>query len=102
MPKKELDALAGEGLSRVFIAGNVREAERAEQLLDAEGLDYVLQAEPFVWTGFFGPMNLQGMAFYVRTAAAEGARARLAEAGLKKGVVQDEADEEEADPPPPP
>lgn len=77
-----------EGLAepeRVFIAATLAEARRVEDLLSAEGVDYVVQVEQFIKSVLFGPRN--GAAFYVASGQAAYCRSRLTASGLGQGVL---------------
>lgn len=74
---------------RVFIAAKLREALRVEEILTAAAVDYAVEIEPFGTSIFFTRRN--GAAFYVESDQAGYCRARLAQEGLARGVVEDPA-----------
>ena len=92
MTRVDPDALSHRELSRVFIAGTLREAKQVEELLTVSGVDYVVQVEPYRASLFFGPRN--GAAFYVSVEQAEYCRFHLNARGFGRGVLEDN------DPPP--
>ena len=53
MARVDADALEHHELERVFIAARLKEAQRVEEVLTLEGVDYVVNVEPFV-SGLFG------------------------------------------------
>ena len=71
----------------IFIARRVSEAERVEEILSDEGIDYALAFEPFLHGGIFGVTTLQGVGFYVLTERAPHCRELLGRRGLGVGVV---------------
>jgi hypothetical protein len=73
-------------LERIFIARTIRQARKAEELLTATGVDYVVQVEPYGRSLLFGTIR-HGAAFYVAAAQAPHCRERLIGAGFGKGVV---------------
>jgi len=78
----------------VFIAANVREARRVEDLLTARGVDYCLSFETYLRAGLFaflGSAEQTGVGFTVATERAESTRGLLRENGLRTGIVDDEA-----------
>ena len=79
-------------LERIFVAARLAEAQRVEEVLALQGVEYVVEVEPFVAGIFstFRPRN--GAVFYVRSSQAPFCRARLLEAGLGRGLI-DEQDE---------
>jgi hypothetical protein len=74
-------------LERIFIAKTIRQARKAEELLTATGVDYVVQVEPYGRSLVFGTIR-HGAAFYVAAAQAAHCRERLIGAGLGNGVVE--------------
>lgn len=69
----------------VFIAVTMAEARRAEAILDAHAIAYVVQVEP-VGRTLFGSVR-QGACFYVPTADTSRSGAALYAAGLGIGVL---------------
>ena len=87
MARIEREELGDRDASMVFIAGSLGEARRAEGLLTAIGVDYVVRIEPFVGNLFSRARN--GAAFYVAFRQADYCRSTLVAAGLSRGVVED-------------
>lgn len=81
------DALANHDLARVYIAGTLSEAQQVETLLTGNGVDYVVEVEPYRASILFGPRN--GAAFYVTAGQAAFCRQQLAAAGLERGLLED-------------
>lgn len=75
-----------QALELVFIAGSVREAERAEAALTAAAVDYCLEAEDFT-QGILSSRRT-GVGFYVIEGQAAFARSQLVKADLKSGLIE--------------
>jgi len=73
------------GVAPVFIAATVAEARRAEEILDAHGVEYEIRVQPFGRTLFGSPR--QGAFFYVPHELVVSTGALLTAAGLGIGVV---------------
>ena len=91
MPRKNFNDIPEAEVSRIFIAGSVKEARRIESLLDAEDIEYALVKETFAGAGLFVALTYDGVAFYVESKHAEKCRTLLRDAGLKKGIMTDDA-----------
>ncbi len=89
MSRQEREALRDKSLVLVFIAGTIREAERAEAALTAAGINYCFDAEEFTQGILLSPRA--GVGFYVIEGQAPLARDRLAKAELQSGVVDGNA-----------
>lgn len=87
MARVEPEALANYELARIYIAGRLSEAQQVEELLGGNGVDYVVQVEPYRASILFGPRN--GAAFYVVDTQAEFCRQHLAAAGFQRGVLDE-------------
>lgn len=85
MARRDPDALGDKSLVLVFIAGRVREAERAEAALTSAGIDYCLEAEEFT-QGILSSAR-RGLGFYVSEGQASSARHELAKAELHSGLI---------------
>ena len=81
------EALAHHELARVYIAGKLAEAQDVEALLTGNGVDYVVNVEPYRASILFGPRN--GAAFYVPDSQAEFCREQLAAAGFHRGLLEE-------------
>ena len=87
MPRVEPTALENHDLARVYIAGTLREAKDIEDLFTGNGINYVVQVEPYRASILFGPRN--GAAFYVTEEQATFCRAQLAAAGFHRGLLDE-------------
>ena len=87
MPRVEPTALENHDLARVYIAGTLGEAKNIEDLLTGNGINYVVQVEPYRASILFGPRN--GAAFYVTEEQATFCRAQLASAGFHRGLLDE-------------
>jgi len=76
----------GPELEAIFIAANVAEAKRVEELLEREGIEYEVRPEAFL-RGSLSATCYQGLLFEVLGGQAEYCRRRLEEEGLTKGLV---------------
>ena len=74
---------------RIYIAGNVSEAEAAEDLFAEQGIEYELEPAEFRHAITLGGV-FAGVAFCVLAGQAEYCRAVLVERGFSKGIVQAE------------
>ena len=90
MARLNIEDFGGEELTRVYIAGRIREAERVEGTLTQHGVDYTVDIEPFVKRvlGLF-TSQYSGAAFYVPSSQAAAARSLLLEARLTEGISDD-------------
>ncbi len=73
----------------IFIAGNVKEAQRVERALDDAGLDYSIQAEKYETAFSFIFGSYDGVAFHVLESESDRAVQALLDAGVKIRVVND-------------
>jgi hypothetical protein len=89
MSTRNRDALGDKSLALVFIAGSIREAERAEAALTASGIDYCFDSEEFAQGILLSPRT--GVGFYVIEGQAPSARHQLAKAELQPGVIDTDA-----------
>jgi hypothetical protein len=93
MARVDEDALCGSETALVFIACNVREARRAEDVLMGLGVDYCLSFEPFIRTSMFaaivGPQENVGVGFTVASGDAAVCRDHLSRNGLRTGIVDE-------------
>ena len=87
MAHVEPEALANHDLARIYIAGTLSEARQVEELLGGNGVDYVVQVEPYRTSILFGPRN--GAAFYVVDSQAEFCRLQLTAAGFHRGLLDE-------------
>jgi hypothetical protein len=83
-------------LARVYIAGELKEAEHVESILTALGIDYAVDVQPYFKPAcaLFSLGVYAGAAFFVQSRHAALARRTLLAAGLKTGIEDDETDGE--------
>ena len=86
MSRRDRDDFGDKRLSLVFIAGNVREAERAETALTTVGVDYCFEAADFT-QGVLSSARA-GLGFYVVESQASVARQALTRAKLGSGIIE--------------
>ncbi len=80
----------GQEVARVYLAATLDESRRVEEALEAAGLLYAVQVEPFATMNLFGASGrATGAAFYVLEAEAGAAVATLRGSGLSAGIVDE-------------
>jgi hypothetical protein len=77
----------GKDTKRIYLASALEEAQKVEDVLDSNNIDYFVEMESFV-TGF-GVLVNEGAAFYVLAEKAPWAIESLNNGGLKRGVDED-------------
>lgn len=85
MARRTNQDLAGTPLSLVYIAGNLPDAEAAEQRLTEMGIDYALSLERFTTASFMGG-EYTGLFVYVPAAQHRFCREMLERHGLTDTV----------------
>jgi len=85
MARRTAAELSGIPLSLVYIAGNLPDAEAAEQRLTEMGIDYALSLEPFTTLSLMGG-EYTGLFVYVPTAQHRFCREMLERHGLTDTV----------------
>ncbi len=85
MARVTLDDFAEKKVARIYLAGELSEAKRVEEILSANDIDYAVEIEPYVRLSFFSS-EYAGAAFYVLSGQAEFCKRALFEAGLKVGM----------------
>jgi hypothetical protein len=89
------DAFEEKDVSLVFLAANIREAERAERALSDADVDYIVRPQKFIAGAVFGG-EYDGVGMFVVAGQAPFCRRLLAAAGLAKGVMSgDESHEDQ-------
>jgi len=89
MSRRDRDSLCDKSLALVFMAGSIREAERAEAVLTAAGIDYCLDPEEFTQGILLS--SRAGVGVHVIEGQAPFARHALGKAGLQSGIVDTDA-----------
>lgn len=90
MSRVDIEEFSDKNISRIFIAGNIGEAERAEGLLTENAISYALQIEEFINTGLFSSTVKEGVVFYVISGQRHFCKQLLLANGLKTGLIDDE------------
>jgi len=92
MAKLDLEDFLGKEVTRVYIAGELREAKAVEKALSEHGIDFTVEVEPYkkMLLGIFFN-EYAGAAFYVLSERATSARSALLAAGLKVGLQDEDA-----------
>ena len=80
----------GQEVAMIYIAGQLKEGKRVEQVLSDNGIDYAVDIEPFQ-SRVLGilPVEYEGVGFYVLSSQAVHCRRLLREARLLQGLVED-------------
>jgi hypothetical protein len=84
----KIDAEGLPAPEQIYLASSLRAARQVESVLDARGVNYVVQVEELGRTALFGTMR-HAAAFYVTAGQALYCREALAEAGLVHGIVDE-------------
>jgi len=84
--RRDRDDFGDKSLALVFIAGTVREAERAETILASVGIDFCFDVADFTQGVLSSPRS--GLGFYVVEGQATFARQALARAKLGSGIIE--------------
>lgn len=88
MPRVTEDAFEeGSEIIRVYLAASLREAQSVERALDAIGIDYLAEPEPYSARWALGSRVRSGVGFWVAEEALDPAASALERAGLKSGLV---------------
>jgi hypothetical protein len=90
MARIEIDEFSHKDIARIFIAGRIREAERAETLLTENGVPYAVQIEEFFEGGLLSVGVRKGAAFYILSSQRDFCRRLFFENGLKTGWIDEE------------
>lgn len=80
--KREPEFFGDVELELLYLSRRLREALRLEKMLTDAGLDYLVEAGPYV-SGFLIKRELTGAYFYVAPSDLEKARGILSERGYK-------------------
>ena len=89
MARVEIEDFSDKDISRIFMARNIREAERAETLLHENGISCAVQMEEFVGPGLFTISAKNGVAFYVLCGQPDFCRNLFFRNDLKSGWIGD-------------
>ena len=97
MARLDLYQFLDKELSRIYIAGELAEARRVEDILTRYGIDYAVEVEPYQKSALrvltlFSSGVYAGAAFFVLSGQAAFARDTLLAAGLKGGILDDDAE----------
>lgn len=90
MARIEMDDFQeGTEVVRVYLAASLREAQAAEQVLDAAGVAYAVEVEAFAQPTLLGSSApRQGAGFWVEPGDLDASAGALERAGLVAGLVQ--------------
>ena len=85
MARVTLNDFADKEVARIYLAGELTEAKRVEEILSVNGINYAVEVEPYVRLSVFSS-EYAGAAFYVLSGQADFCKQVLFEAGLKVGI----------------
>jgi hypothetical protein len=74
-------------IARIYIAQNIKEATRIEEVLTQKGIEYAIELESYWQVTLFSSEHV-GAAFYVPFGQVDCCRAMLEAAGLSAGLVE--------------
>ena len=91
MARLDFDQFLEKELSRIYIAGELAEASRVEDILTRQGIDYAVEVEPYLkpTSTLFSLGMYAGAGFFVLSGQAAFARGSLLAAGLRSGIQDD-------------
>lgn len=89
MPRVTEETFAeGSEIVRVYLAASLGEAQSVERALDAVGVDYLAEPEPYAARWALGSRVRTGVGFWVAGEALDAAAGALERAGLRSGLVE--------------
>ncbi len=91
MAKLDFEHFLDKEMTRIYLAGELKEATRVENTLTRQGIDYAVEIESYCKfiLGIF-PAIYKGAGFYVLSREAASARSILLAAGLDAGIESEE------------
>ena len=97
MARLDLYQFLDKELSRIYIAGELAEATRVEDILTRHDIDYAVEVEPYQKSALrvltlFSSGVYAGAAFFVLSGQAAFARNALLAVGLTGGIQDDDAE----------
>lgn len=87
MGRIQLEDFTDKTISLIFIAANVVQAERVEDILTRKGIDYAIVMEPYRRIGLISTSELNGIAFYILSGQAQYCIHLLESEGLSSGLT---------------
>ena len=87
MARVEITEFSDKESSLIFIAGKLREAEKAEKLLTENNIPYAIQIEEYFKPLLFVSRVMKGVAFYVLSEQYDFCKTLFYENGLSKGWI---------------
>ena len=88
MGRVDLENFSDRNITRIYIAKNIKEAQRIENLLTEKNIDYALSLEPFLPPSLLQSERM-GAAFYVASTQSDICRQFISDRGLGAGIVYD-------------
>ncbi len=90
MGRIQIEDFTDKEISRIFIATNVEQAERIEDILTQKGIDYAAVIEPHLNISLTSISELKGIAFYTLSGQAQYCINLLESEGLSSGLTFEE------------
>jgi len=90
MARVAFDDFGEKDIARIYLAAELAEAQRVEEVLSANGIEYAVEVEPYMSLSFFSfSSESRGAAFYVLSGQANFCKRALLEAGLELGIQEE-------------
>jgi hypothetical protein len=90
MARVAFDDFGEKETTRIYLAAELAEAKRVEAVLNANGIEYAVEVEPYMSLSVFSfPSEYKGAAFYVLSRQANFCKRVLLEAGLELGIQEE-------------
>jgi hypothetical protein len=86
MGRIEFEKFSDPEIIRIYIAKNIKEAEKIEKLLTDNHIDYAISLEPFLPPSLLQSERM-GAAFYVQSAQEALCRQLITDEGLQSGLI---------------
>jgi hypothetical protein len=90
MARVAFDDFREKDIARIYLAAELIEARRVEEVLTANGIEYAVEVEPYMSLSVFSfSSEYRGAAFYVLSGQANFCKRVLLEAGLASGIQEE-------------
>ncbi len=83
------DEFAGKDIAPVYLAETLKEAKTVEEILNGNGIDYLVEIEQYAKMSILTSPVGTGVAFYVLAGQAAFCRSLLESKGASAGIVDD-------------
>jgi len=90
MARVAFDDFGEKETPRIYLAASWPRRKRVERVLNANGIEYAVEVEPYMRLSVFSfPSEYKGAAFYVLSGQANFCKRVLLEAGLELGIQEE-------------